>query len=145
MMSPTMWDGHHNLSCAESIIILSETDNIVTGSKLYRIGLDWLAKMIYFNWDKDSAMLITTEIYCLTIQYYWGRSFTPCWWPHCDFEMKNSNQSTVPLLGIYLYIWDFGVINIYTISHFSISLQRLFLVLCEERRKSPCAWICMLL
>ena len=47
------------------------------------------------------------------------RVFT-CWTPHCDFEMKNSNQSAVPLLGIYLYIWDFCVKNINTISFLSI-------------------------
>ena len=40
------------------------------------------------------------------------RGFAPCWRPHCDFEMKNSNQSVVPLLGIYLYIWDFCVMKI---------------------------------
>jgi hypothetical protein len=31
--------------------------------------------------------------------FFLFKPFTPCWRPHCDFEMKNRNKSAVPLLG----------------------------------------------
>ena len=49
-----------------------------------------------------------------------GRLFTPYWRPNCEFEMKNSNQRAVLLLGIYLYIWDFCVMIIFPLSFLSV-------------------------
>ena len=65
--------------------------------------------------------------------------------PHCDFEMKNSSQSAAPLLWIYLYIWDYCVMNNNTTSpffyYYFVSIKVFFLgitvmkdVICNENK-----------
>ena len=103
--------------CINTLICLRQEQKLLKNKSNHpcenvQLGLSFTQNLKYIR-----LMLfeIFWHIEAFNTRFY---SVTSCWRPHCDFEM-NSNQSAVPLLRIYLYVWDFCVMNVYAISPFS--------------------------